>query len=250
MKNFKRNIYRLSGSECDFTGFAEEIPDRSVTKSKKVLILSDPNSVKFEEYITDVPLADIATTIQNRETALGMIPTVMLSYAAFEALTDVEIAEYAHIWDIGYDTLITANAGNKFLTYLSGGGAIFFLGENSSFLERDSSLISLITLAGGGAVATNGIALGMTQATVEPQFRVANQNPIVFFNAPGAFSNIGSANILSQSNGGTHGAVWKTGSLSNAPTGAIVSVLDINFLVIPNIQPDFIDNLSVTLNVA
>lgn len=250
MKNFKRNIYRLSGSECDFTGIAEQVPDRSVTKSKKVLILSDPNSVDPDRYINDVHLEDLASSLETIETNLGMIPTIMVSYADFEALTDIQIAEYAHIWDIGYDTLITTNAGTKFLTYLSGGGAIFLLGENVAFIDRDGSLVNIITSAGGGSITIGSMAAIEIQATVEPQFRVENQTPTVTFANPGVFTTIGSGTILSQSSEGTHAAVWKTGSLSNALTGAVVSVLDINFLVSPYVQQDFIDNLSITLNVA
>jgi hypothetical protein len=46
--------------------------------------------------------------------------------------------------------------------------------------------------------------------------------------------------------------MWKTGSLSNAPKGAIVSVLDVNFFgaePYPEFyDPAFIDNLSITMN--
>jgi hypothetical protein len=259
MKNFKRNIYRLSGSECDFTGVAEEVVDRSVAKTKNVLILSDPNSVQLydqegqaipDPYVSDVPLNNISTTIANKETALGMIPTTMLSYAEFEALTDAQISQYAHIWDIGYDTLITSAVGNKYLTYLSNGGAIFLLGENSLFIQRDETLVNIIDLAGGGTVTTSNAALAVETASVEAEFRLQNQTPTVQFNAPGSFSNIGAGTILSQSSSGVHAAVWKTGSLSGHPTGAIVSVLDINFLVGASVQPDFINNLSIILNVS
>lgn len=250
MKNFKRNIYRLSGSECDFTGIAEQVPDRSVTKSKKVLILSDPNSVTPGKYDSDVDVYDIAATIETRETILGMIPTIMVSYADFEALTDIQIAEYAHIWDIGYDTLITANSGTKFQTYLSGGGAIFLLGENRYFIQRDDSIASFLAVVGGGSVQIGNSVLTTLQATVEPEFRIENQTPTLTFWAPGTFTSIGSGTVLSQSSYGIHAVVWKTGSLSNALTGAVASVLDINFLVSPYTQSDFIDNLSITLNVA
>lgn len=259
MKNFKRNIYRLSGSECGFTGIAEEVVDRSIAKSKNVLILSDPNYVILYDqednaipnpYINDVPLNNISTTIVNKETALGMIPTTMLSYADFEALTDAQISQYAHIWDIGYDTLITPAVGNKYLTYLSNGGAIFLLGENSLFVQRDDTIVNIIDLAGGGTVVASNTPASQVVASVEAEFRVQNQTPTVTFDAPGVFGSIGTGTILSQSSSGVHAAVWKTGALSGNTTGAIVSVLDINFLVGSSVQPDFINNLSIILNVA
>jgi hypothetical protein len=51
--------------------------------------------------------------------------------------------------------------------------------------------------------------------------------------------------------------MWKTGSLSGARAGAVVSVLDINFLLNPAYglnygnaqwQPWFVDNLSIVMN--
>lgn len=250
MKNFKRNIYRLSGSECDFSGIVEQIPDRSVLKSKNVLILSDPNSTHPDQYVGDVHLDTIALSIQNQEMSLGMIPTVMTSYADFELLTDAQISQYAHIWDIGYDTLITGSAGNKYLTYLSSGGAIFFLGENSAFIDRDNTIVNIITLAGGGTVTMSTPNLVQVTADIAPEFLIQNQTPTVVFNAPGVFQNIGSGTMLAQSYIGVNAAVWKTGSLSSNPTAAIISVLDINFLVGTSVQQDFIDNLSTILNVA
>jgi hypothetical protein len=42
-------------------------------------------------------------------------------------------------------------------------------------------------------------------------------------------------------------AMWETGSLSNAPAGAIISVLDVNFLTDAFLQNDFIDNIIASL---
>jgi hypothetical protein len=42
--------------------------------------------------------------------------------------------------------------------------------------------------------------------------------------------------------------MWETGSLTGAPAGAIISVLDVNFFVGFNQNYPFIDNLSTALN--
>jgi hypothetical protein len=42
-------------------------------------------------------------------------------------------------------------------------------------------------------------------------------------------------------------AMWVTGSLPNAPAGAIMSILDVNFLTNTYLQVDFIDNIIASL---
>ena len=77
------------------------------------------------------------------------------------------------------------------------------------------------------------------------------------FYAPNYFTNYGTGTPIASGSYGPSAVVWKTGSLSNAPAGAIVSVLDINFIVNPAYgsnyngaqwQPNFVDNISIVLN--
>jgi hypothetical protein len=222
--------------------------DRSITKSKNVLIVYDPNSVHAGQYVSDVDPADIATTISNREIALGFTPTTLTTYSAFLALTDEQIADYAHIWDVGYDTLITTSVETKYATYLAGGGAMFLLGENGYFVDRDGDVSNFITNMGGGTVLADTQTTGIVSATVASEFRLANPTSTVSFNNVGRFTSIGTGTVMASSGNGNHAVVWKTGSLSNKLTGAIAVVLDINFLVAPNTQADFIDNVSIVLN--
>ena len=220
---------------------------RNITKSSNILIVYDTNSVGTNRYSTDVNPTNIAITISNRETALGFTPTTITSYAVFEALSDSQIANYAHIWDVGYDTLITSSVSIRYKTYLSSSGAMFLLGENGSFIARDNSLSSFITETGGGNITVTTPTDNLP-STVAQEFRLVNSNDTIQFNAPGRFSGIGSGTVL-VNNVDIQGAVWKTGSLLNYPTAAITSVLDINFLVNQSTQnTDFIDNLSIILN--
>lgn len=221
---------------------------RSVTKSKNVLILYDLNSIFPNRYTNDVNPSEIATTIENRETSLTFTSTTITSYAAFEALSDATIANYAHIWDVGYDTLIPSSVATRYQTYLSGGGAMFLLGENGAFVERDTSITNFISDMGGGTVTSSPQTTGTITADVAEEFRIANTTATVNFANVGRFSGIGSGTILANSANGIHAAIWKTGTLSLVPTAAIVSVLDINFLVGAFTEQDFIDNVSLTLN--
>jgi hypothetical protein len=226
------------------------ILDRSITKSNKVLILYDLNSVLPNRYYNDVSPASGAATLSARETILGANVTVITSYSAFLALSDSAVALYSHIWDIGYDTLIPAAVEDKYSRYLTSGGAIFFLGENGNFVIRDNDITNFITNMGGGSIAIGSDIMAVEIATIAPEFRLSNQTPTVTLNAPGRFSTIGTGTAIASSSSGDHAAVWKTGSLSNQLSGAIVSVLDVNFIIYPNNRDDFIDNLCVVLNKA
>jgi len=207
------------------------IMDRSITKSKNVLIVYDPNSIRPDMYTNDVNPSSIASTISSRETALTFIPATVTTYSSFLAIPDVTVENYAHIWDVGYDTYMTEAVETKYANYLATGGAMFLLGENGSFVQRDGDITNFITNMGGGSVTADAQTTGIIGATVASEFLLANQTSSV-----------------TSSGNGTHAAVWKTGSLSNKPTAAIASVLDINFLVGLDTQNPFIDNLSIVLN--
>jgi hypothetical protein len=224
--------------------------DRTVFPfSKNVLIVYDLNSVFPNRYNLDPNPASLAATIAARETALGFTPTTITSYASF---VSADISKYAHIWDLGYDTLMTTAAADKYKTYLQGGGAAFLLGENGFFVDRGNSIDNFINSYVGGGPCDIGTfdqpeepPLAMTLA---PQFLLANNDNTVSLNRPGKFETIGTATAMLTSVYGVHAAVWRTGSLSQAPTAAIASVLDINFLVGGNLDQNFIDNLSIVLN--
>jgi hypothetical protein len=222
--------------------------DRSLPpRSKNILIVYDPNSIKGQ-YGYDVDPSQIASTITTRETSLGFIPATITSYSAFLALPDEQVANYAHIWDVGYDTLMPGDVEDKYATYLASGGAVFLLGENGYFVERDGDISNFITNMGGGSVSADAQTTGILSATVAAEFRLANTTSTVTFNNVGRFGSIGNGTVLASSGNGVHAAVWETGSLSNKLTGAIVVVLDINHLVGGDIQPDFVDNVSISLN--
>ena len=224
------------------------IMDRSITKSKNVLIVYDPNSIRPDMYTNDVNPSSIASTISSRETALTFIPATVTTYSSFLAIPDVTVENYAHIWDVGYDTYMTEAVETKYANYLATGGAMFLLGENGSFVQRDGDITNFITNMGGGSVTADAQTTGVITATVASEFLLANQTSSVTFNNVGRFGSIGNGTIMASSTNGTHAAVWKTGSLSNKPTAAIASVLDINFLVGGDTQGPFIDNLSIVLN--
>jgi hypothetical protein len=220
--------------------------DRSLLKSNNVLIVYDPNSLRPGMYVSDPDPATIASIIAARETSLGFVPTIITSYAD---LASADITNYAHLWDVGYDTLMTTTVADKYEAYLQTGGAAFLLGENGIFVERNDTIDNFISsyMGGGSVDAGTYDPNASITATVASEFLLSNSNNSVTFNRPGRFESIGTGTAMATSGDGIHAAVWKTGSLSEAPTAAIASVLDINFVVGFG-DSDFIDNLSIVLN--
>jgi hypothetical protein len=223
------------------------IIDRTETKSNNVLIVYDLNSVFPGRYDIDPNPASLASVISARETALGFVPTTITSYAALAA---ANITNYAHIWDVGYDTLMTTAVADQYKAYLQSGGAAFLLGENGIFVARNNTIDNFVTsYMGGGAVDASAFdPAAIVNAIVADEFLLANNDNTVSFNRPGRFDSIGTGTAMATSDSGTHAVVWQTGSLSQAVTGAICSVLDINFLVGESVDTNFIDNVSIVLN--
>jgi hypothetical protein len=234
-------------------GFWNVQQDRAIVKSKNVLIVYDLNGTygRYGEDPQGWPdPAVISSAIAARETALGFVPTTVSSYAAFISMTDAQISNYAHIWDVGYDTMITAAAAAKMTTYAQGGGAIFFIGENAGFNARNNTISNVISGLGGGSISV-GNEFYQGPATIQPEFLLANQNATVFFNAVNNFGSYGTGTPMVTTGSFVWAVVWKTGSLSNAPTGAVCAILDVNWVDgTANTQQNLIDNISVVLNKA
>jgi hypothetical protein len=246
-------------------GFWFRPTDRSITKSKNVLIVYDLNSVHPGQYTMDVNPATIASIISAQEISLGFTPATITSYADFNALPANQIDTYAHIWDVGYDTLITSPTATQYQTYLQSGGALFLLGENGYFADRDGTITNFITDMGGGGIAVNnGHYFG--QAVIQPEFLLGNPNQLVDFYDVANFTSMGSGTPMVITNGQQGGVdpnifgsagpaglnvavVWETGSLSQARTGAICSILDVNWVDgSGRTQQNLIDNISIVLN--
>jgi hypothetical protein len=197
------------------------------------------------------PGTSVYPVIAARMTALGFTPSLISSYAELNAL---DLTQYAQLWDIGYASPYVSNPNNpttKLYNYLQSGGAMFILGENSNFGVRDDAVDTFITGIGGGTVTRSGTDYNYgVIGTVQPEFLLSNSDSTIVFSRPGTFTSLGHGTAMTTAFTGSEYAagMWKTGSLSGAPTGAIVSVLDINFFVGFDYNPDFIDNLSISMN--
>lgn len=200
---------------------------------------------------------EVLNTLSGRLIAQGYTPTTANTYASLPS----DLSSYGQIWDVnininGDGTELTATEKTKYTNYLQQGGALFLMGENSSGASsgwdaRNISLSNFITELGGGSVATNLTEpVSTLRLTVAPEFRISNSDATVSIDYGGQYSSLGNGTRITVEHGVA--VCWKTGSLSSAPLGAIVSVLDINFLS-PNFTPNtyedsFVDNLISILN--
>ena len=185
--------------------------------------------------------------ISARENTAGYAVTVLTSYYSF---LSADLSKYAHIWDIPFATDTPNSVSLKYLSYLQTGGAVFLLGENSGFNIRNQGICNIVSVAGGGTITVSTQEPTSVLTTIlEPEFLLKNNNNIVTFYAPGDFRVIGTGTPMMSGfpTAQMPAVMWKTESLVNAPKGAIVSVLDINFLS-SHIQPNFIDNIAICLN--
>jgi len=144
------------------------------------------------------------------------------------------LAGYQQIWDIRYstNTPLTGSDITAYTTYLQGGGSLFVMGENHSFAPaRDSSIIPLITAAGGGNATILQTADSQNLQTVQPPFTGPVPLTTITFAAIGGFGTIGNARYVTlDANNVPGGIVFSKGTLTNATSGSLIVVLDVNFL--------------------
>ncbi len=153
-----------------------------------------------------------------------------------------DISGYAQVWDVRFfnAAALDSTAQNTYLNYLGDGGGLFLMGENSSFMDRNNSVLALIELLGGGALGFNGCFDG-TQIVHAP-FTGPNAVSEVSYAASGCFMNTGTGQwITSRADGSMgSGVAFGVGSLSNAMAGALTTILDVNFMMnqfdLPNSQ--------------
>ena len=88
------------------------------------------------------------------------------------------------VFDIRYDNsgALTDDVRKSYLGFLAGGGGMFVMGENDSFGDRDDSILSLVSDAGGGTLSR---ASGSSQQTIYSPFDKPNEVTSINYQAPG-----------------------------------------------------------------
>jgi hypothetical protein len=141
------------------------------------------------------------------------------------------LAGYQQIWDVRYNntTPLTGSDITAYVTYLAGGGSLFVMGENTGFITRDTSVIALVSAAGGGSITV--VNTGGTQ-TVEPPFSGPTPLSSITYLASGGSSTRANGRFVTIDSSNTIGSalVFAPGTMANALGGTLMTVFDVNFL--------------------
>lgn len=181
--------------------------------------------------------ADITNNLQTLMTNVGDTVTVVSAPPA-------SLAGYGQVWDIGFSNsaALTSAQQSEYLSYLQSGGGLFLMGENTGFMTRNNSILSLISLAGGGSIGIDGSNTDGLETILAP-FTGPNAVSQLTYAASGLFTGTGTGQWISTSNslsGEGSGLAFDVGSLTNAGAGALTTILDVNFMQnqydVPNSQ--------------
>jgi hypothetical protein len=168
--------------------------------------------------------AAATTFLSGRLTAAGYTVTTNLGVPAGS------LSGYNQIWDIRFDAVFSGSDITAYVTYMSGGRALFVMGENGGCCgTRDTSIVALITAAGGGTVTLESNSAN-TQ-TVQAPFTGPVSLTTVTYAAIGGFLTTGNGAFITKDTNTSGGAiVFGPGTMSNAASGSLLSVLDVNFM--------------------
>jgi hypothetical protein len=145
------------------------------------------------------------------------------------------LAGFSSVWDISWfdSAALTPTVDTEYTNYMAGGGDLVLIGENTiASPARDASIVSLIDQLGGSILGTFDDCdnNGDTQ-TVNGPFTGPNPVSSVTYQCSAGFLSFHGTSFITQllPSVGT-GVVYAPGTLSGAPHGALLSLLDSNFM--------------------
>ncbi|MDC7699402.1 autotransporter family protein [Vogesella indigofera] len=179
---------------------------------------------------------DEAAGLASVQTTQGNTPTTIDISGNYATYTPTGLASYSQVWDLGANKGITADQQTAYTSYLNGGGTLFLMGENAGYgATRNTAISTFIASLGGGTLGTV-TQTSFTATTINQAFQVDNATSTLTLPASGIFPSAGTGTCITAD---CSAVAWAVGTLANAPTGTVISVLDVNFL-----QTAFLDNNS------
>lgn len=169
--------------------------------------------------------SSITEQLQTLHQAVGNVVTIS------NAIPD-DLSAWTQVWDIRFSNAfaLTASDITQYTGYLAGGGGMFVMGENSGFMSRNNSVLSLISAAGGGDLSF--VTPSASQTVLSP-FTGPNAVTSVGYAAPGGVSSAGTGDWISVDGSGRGtGVAWGVGDLANASAGALTTIFDVNFMML------------------
>lgn len=179
--------------------------------------------------VNDGPLGADETSA-NTYLSVTALPAAGYTVTTHAGVPAGSLAGYNQIWDIRYNnTVLSASDITAYLTYLSGGGSLFLMGENTGFITRDNSIASFVVSAGGGTITPIVSALNAEIAQA-PFTGPSPLTTLTILAAAGSASRGTGSFIIKDGNNIGAGIVWPPGTLSNAPLGTLMVLFDVNFM--------------------
>ena len=169
--------------------------------------------------------AQITSNLSALEIAAGNTVTV-------NNVTPASLAGFSQVWDIRFSNSspITSTQQAAYVSYLQSGGNLFVMGENGSFPTRNASVLSLISILGGGNLPIVAKQF-LINEIVQPPFTGPNPVSSVNFAAVSDFTSSGTGQFITKSSPSEgDGVFFGVGSLPGAPAGQLAAILDVNFL--------------------
>ncbi|WP_416928732.1 IPTL-CTERM sorting domain-containing protein [Ottowia sp.] len=188
----------------------------SLAQAANILIVTGA-STTFEPSTTTSVVDNVAPTCgpSNTYTSSDTLPA--------------NINTYDQIWDVRFSnsSALTAADNSAYTTFLQSGKTLFLMGENVGFMTRNNSVLAFIDQMGGGSLSF--IEPGNAQ-TVHSPF---TDGPLTAINylAPGGVITPGTGSFATSNATGGSAIAWTTGTMSNAPAGAMTVVFDVNFMM-------------------
>jgi hypothetical protein len=187
-----------------------------------ILIVNGSNGTS--EPGTTSAITDNLTTLHQ---AVGNVVTVVSDIP-------VDLTGYSQVWDIRFSInfALTGTQDTEYLNFLQGGGGIFLMGENSSFMSRNSSIFDLISQAGGGVIGPDLVGGCDGVQNVIGPFQGPNPVTSVNFACSGVVANKGTGDWITERADGSGGSgiAFAKGDLANAANGALTTIFDVNFM--------------------
>ncbi len=210
---------------CAFLGFL----GLTASANAGMIAIINGASVTSETNTT----SSITSNLNSLHIAAGNTTTILDSVPA-------DLSIFDQVWDIRFSNVsaITAAEEAQYLNFLQNGGGMFVMGENSYFATRNNSVLSLIAAAGGGTLSF--VVPSSTQDVVAP-FTGPNLIPDgnVTYAAPGGVTSAGTGQFITvDASGRGTGVAFGVGDLTNASSGALTTIFDVNFMQGSYDQPD------------
>lgn len=181
--------------------------------------------------VGEAGFATAATGLEARLVAAGYNVTITHDSSTLTG----NLNGIAQVWDVRGIAPLSGTDASNYLSYLNNAGGLFLLGENASFATRNNSVVSFLVTAGGGSVTYGGatvVSQYVTDIFNGSSLIAANSSTSFYVPASGTFSNPGNGTYITTTGpngtGDGTGIAFGAGSLTNAPTGRLLTYLDVN----------------------